>query len=81
MSEALVQSDVPIRWRLHEFMRVNRITQKMLEEASGIPQSQISRLPKVSRAEFSTLNKLIPALSTLCGRPVTLADILEHDPD
>ena len=63
---------------LHEFIKENGITQKALEEASSIPQSQISRLRKVSRAEFATLNKLLPALSLLTGREVGISDVLEY---
>jgi DNA-binding Xre family transcriptional regulator len=81
MTTESVESVMPMKWRLKEFMRANNITQKALEEVSGVPQSQISRLPGVSRAEFKTLLKLLPALEILAGKSVALSDILEYVKD
>ena len=72
-----------IRWRLHELLKANKITQYRLQQESGVSRTTIRDMVhnRRQRPDLVTLNSVMNAVNRLTGRRMTLNDFLEHIED
>jgi DNA-binding Xre family transcriptional regulator len=73
-----------IQWKLREYLASHNLAALTVEQEAGIAQNNIYRLLQgdgPSRLDRFTLARIITALRNLTGQAVTVADLLEYQPD
>jgi DNA-binding Xre family transcriptional regulator len=74
-----------VRWKLREFLNAHDITphQLALKTENKLSQKTVYSLAnaRTGGVRFDTLEAIIPALSELTGKNVTVQDLLEYQPD
>lgn len=73
-----------VRWKLHDYLQAHGLTvYKLTQAAKGkLSANGIYKLARgTSTVQLETLSALIEALQSLTGQAVSVADLLEYDPE
>ena len=73
-------TQMPVKWKVKQFLDVNGLTPYRLMKASGLAQGTVYRLVNgdTQNLNASTLDATIKALRTLTGKTVDINDVLEY---
>lgn len=78
----MINSLMPTRWKLKEFLDDHSITVYALAQKTEGKLSRNALYHLASRPkgiQFETLDVLVPILSEMTGKKLTVADLLEYD--
>lgn len=74
-------AQMPIKWKIKDFLESNEITGYRFWQASGLPKRSAYRVVNGDARNFNadTLDATIRALRDLTGKSVNVADLLEYE--
>ena len=73
-------TQMPVRWKVKQFLDAHQLTPYRLMKESGLAQGTVYRLVNgdTQNLNATTLDATIRALRTLTGNEVDITDVLEY---